>query len=119
MYNFNDFLAENFDWETLNEDYAAQAAKNQAKIQSISDRIGRTKEKASDLDKSTQSYSEKAGKTKDDIAKAVYEAKISSNNAKKAAYTAYITYLQALQTFHQVKGKEIDAKMKASNRRKV
>lgn len=119
MQNFQQFLLESEDFESLNEDYAQQSASNQAKMQNTVERIKTTGDKASRLDAVSQTYGEKAAKTQDDIAKAVYQAKISSNNAKKTAYMAFLQYLQEMQTYYQMKAKEIDARMKASNRRKV
>jgi adenylosuccinate lyase len=77
------------------------------------------KEKMNQLQLSTQSYKEKSTKTKDDISKAVYEAKISSNNARKDAYANYAVYLQSMVTFYQTKATEIEMRMKAAEKRKV
>ena len=106
-------------YEPLNEDYAQQAAVNQERIQKTMERMEGVKEKANMLDQSNQSYKEKASKTKDDISKAVYEAKIASNNARKESYMAYATYLQAMTNFYQTKGTEIEMRMKAAEKRKL
>ncbi len=117
VYNFEEYLNENE--QPLFEDYQEQAARNQANMQSVVDRMQATKEKSAQLDKISQGYKEKASKTEDDIAKAVYAAKISTNAAKKNSYQAFMTYLQAQQSFFQAKAKEIEARMKAGAKRKV
>jgi hypothetical protein len=105
--------------EPLNEDYAQQAAINQERVQKTMERIEGTKRRVMQLDERTQSYKEKASKTKDDVSKGVYAAKISSNNARKESYMAYMTYLQTMNTFYQTKGKEIETRSKASEKRKL
>jgi hypothetical protein len=106
-------------YEPLNEDYAQQAAINQERVQKTMDRIQGVKDKVTQLDKRTQSYKEKSSKTNNDISKGVYEAKISSNEARKEAYSAYVSYLQTMTTFYQAKGKEIELRQKAAERRKL
>jgi hypothetical protein len=106
-------------YEPLNEDYAQQAAINQERIQKTMERVQQSKEKMNQLQLSTQSYKEKSTKTKDDISKAVYEAKIASNNARKDAYANYAVYLQSMVTFYQTKATEIEMRMKAAEKRKL
>lgn len=118
MHNFEEFLYEH-NLQILFENYEEQAARNQDRIKSGLERMQITKEKASQLDRISQGYKEKASKTEDEIAKAVYEAKINTNAAKKNAYEAFAGYLQAQQSFFQAKSKEIAVRMKAGDKRKV
>jgi hypothetical protein len=104
--------------EFLNEDYGQMAVNNQTKLVAVADRMKTTKQKLDDLVKVNQGYQEKAGKTKDDIAKNVYASKISSNNARRESYLMYMQYLQAMQNYYQVKAKEIAARTKAADKRK-
>ena len=114
MKPFDDFLFE----DSLNEDYGQMATNNQTKLVSVAERMKTTKEKIADLARVNQGYQEKAGKTKDDIAKSVYTAKISSNNARRESYLLYMQYLQSMQNFYQVKAKEITTRSKAADKRK-
>jgi len=116
--NFQQFLNESED-DFLNEaDYGMMAASNQEKMQKVVQRMVVTKEKIQSMSQKAQEYGERSGKTKDDISKAVYQAKIAAANARREAYTQYLAYLQSMQSYYQAKAKEIDARGKSAQRRK-
>ena len=116
---FIDFLNESEDDLLYEADYGKMAAETQAKMQSVNQRLVSSKQKIADLTKTAQNYSERAGKSKDDISKAVYQSKISTVNARKKAYADYIVYLQSMTTYLQAKANEIDARQKSAARRKA
>jgi hypothetical protein len=110
VYTYNEFL---------NEDYGQMAVNNQTKLVAVANRMKTAKQKLDNLVRVNQGYQDKAGKTTDDIAKGVYASKISSNNARRESYIAYMQYLQTMQNYYQVKAKEIDARSKSADKRKI
>lgn len=117
MLTFDDFLFENYEDDTINEDFADQMALLQDKLQKLVDRANSTKKSTMELNRAAAAYADKASKTKDPVSKTVYAAKMASNEAKRASNDAYSTYLQALQVYYQAKRKEISVKEKAASNR--
>ena len=109
LYNFDEFL---------NEAFQQQAVNNQRSMQNTVEKIADTKQKIADSMRKMQDLKDRAQKSTDDITKAVFQAKIASVNARRESYVAYIQYLQAMQTFYQVKAKEIEAAEKNTKKPK-
>lgn len=102
----------------LNETFQQQAVNVERSMQSVVDRINDTKQKIADSTRKMQDLKDRSEKSTDDITKAVYQAKIVTVNARRNSYTAYIQYLQAMQTYYQAKANELEAAEKNSKKPK-